>query len=204
MDEALSLFHYHYQDTQAQKTLFLLHGTGGDEHDVLPLVQSLRAEYNLVGVRGNVSEQGMARFFARQSPGVFDQESIATETDKLAEFIQAWMKKYSLTADRLAFLGYSNGANMILATLFNHPNLIKKAALLHPMLPFQPSERMALKDSSFLVTYGENDLMISPQESQKVSAVLKKSGASVEVVTHPGGHELVKAEVLRLQEFLLH
>ena len=200
MDD-LNLFHHVFINNNAPKTLFLLHGTGGDENDLLPLAQNLNDSYNFVGLRGNVSEQGMPSFFTRVGPGVFDQASILQETQKLAKFIEAWYQTYQSSSANTSFLGYSNGANMILATLFNFPQLIDKAVLLHPMLPFTPKSANFTK-KAFLITYGETDSMIRPSESLQVIDILKKYQATVEVFSHPGGHEIIPREVNQLEQFL--
>lgn len=194
-------FQHLYVDNQADKTMFLLHGTGGDERDLLPLVTGLEAKYDFVGLRGNVSEHGMNRFFERRSDGSFVAESIEQETQKLAEFLHAWQKKYSLQSADTAFLGYSNGANMILATLFKYPDLISQAVLLHCMLPFAP-QKLDLANKSFLVSYGESDQMIPMMQSLQVVETLHKFSATVRVVSHAGGHEIVREEVEELREFL--
>lgn len=137
----LSLFTYQYLDNKADKTLITLHGTGGTENDFLFLNDDLKDSYNLLGLKGNIDEDGLTRFFERKSPGVFDQESMKEEASKLHLFISAWMKKYSMNIDQFVSLGYSNGANMLLATMFYYPELIKNVVLLRPMLPFQPKEK---------------------------------------------------------------
>jgi phospholipase/carboxylesterase len=198
---SLENFAYYFEDHGVKKTLFLLHGTGGDEKDLLPLVQSLEEKYNFVGLRGNVDEQGMLRFFRRVAPGVFDQENIQEEAKKLADFLEAWFEKYDLTPDDVAFVGYSNGANMILVMTFLFPKLIKKAVLLHSMLPLVGCTA-DLSGKSFLVTYGHKDQMILAKDSQKVVEVLQGSGAEVEVVEHLGGHEIRSNEIEALETFL--
>lgn len=197
----LDFFHHVFIDNKADKTLFLLHGTGGSEHDLLPLVKELSDHYNFVGVRGNVSERGMARFFERDEFGVFNQDSISRETKKLSEFIQAWMETHALTTENTAFLGYSNGATMIVAVAFYYPQLVKTAVTLHPMLPFKPGT-INLSQSQFLVSYGDNDQLIPAGRTKELIQELHSKGAVVEVVSHAGGHELQKLEVDRLQRFL--
>lgn len=195
-------FHYVYRDNKATRTLFLLHGTGGDEFDLLPLVTPLNHHYNLVGLRGNVNEDGLSRFFARTSSGVFDQDSIKVETQKLTEFTQEWSRAHTQETAHMAFVGYSNGANMILATCFNYPHLVQEAALLHPMLPFVPPQELSLAGISFLLTYGTNDQMISAAESQQIIELLRKRQANVRVVTHSGGHQVAPEELASLVQFL--
>jgi phospholipase/carboxylesterase len=197
--EALSSFAHIHHDHGQTRTLFLLHGTGGDEHNLVPLVEPIAETFNIVGLRGNVLESGMPRFFARKAMGVFDMESLATETDKLAGFLAAWYQTHALVAEQAAFVGYSNGANMILASLFRHPDLIHNAALLHAMLPFDPPD-LDLAGKRILLTRGLRDPMVPAAESEQVTAALEARGAAVEVFEHAGGHELTAEE----REALLH
>lgn len=197
----MSEFTHVHHDRGAARTLFLLHGTGGDEHDLIPLIEPAAGQFNIVGLRGNVLEGGMPRFFARLAMGVFDQESIATESDKLASFLACWYDEHNTSADSSVFVGYSNGANMILATLLRHPQAIQHAALLHPMLPFDPLQ-VNLASKRVLVTYGQRDPLMPPGEAQRVIAALQAGGADVHSFAHPGGHELTQAERAALLEFL--
>lgn len=200
-------FKFFHIDNQAKRTLFLLHGTGADEHDLLPIVEPFHDQYNIVSLRGNVEKFGIRRFFALREIGGgftrdnFDQDSIEEETGKLAEFVREWKKSHEINDTGFSFLGYSNGANMILATLFRHPAAINRAVLLHPMLPLAPTD-LDLSGKEFLVTYGENDQLISADESKEVVKVLKNCGAKVQIVSHPGGHELRAEELEGIQNFL--
>ncbi|MCW5878680.1 MAG: alpha/beta hydrolase [Anaerolineales bacterium] len=198
---ALSYFTHVHVDNGRTRTLFLLHGTGGNERDLLPLVEPLAEQYNLVGLRGNVQEGGMPRFFARQAMGVFDQESIRVETEKLAAFLAAWNEKHGLNPEQAAFAGYSNGANMLLAALLRYPNLLRRAALLHCMLPFDPPQ-VDLSGGHYLVTHGLQDSMMPPGAAAAVIAALGAAGATVQEFSHPGGHELTHAEREALLNFL--
>ncbi len=197
---ALSLFEHVFINHQADQTLFLLHGTGGDERDLLPLVAPWATDYNWVGLKGNVREQGMARFFARTGLGQFDQKSIQAESAKLARFLRAWYQQYQVTPSQAAFMGYSNGANMILALAFSEPELISRAVLLHPMLPFVPGD-VDLAANHYLVTLGTSDPLIPSAESHQVINTLRDRGATVEVIEHPGGHEIRAAEISALESF---
>lgn len=180
-------------DNGVKKTLALLHGTGGDENDLLPLVKGLANEYNFLGIRGNVIQQGMNRYFIRNPDGSFDTESIREEVEKLAIFV----REHPVDA----FVGYSNGANMILALAFSHPILVPSAVILHGMLPFVP-KTIHLQGKRFLLTYGEADQMIPATETKEAIQTLKELGASVEVVTHTGGHELHHEEIEAMEKFL--
>jgi phospholipase/carboxylesterase len=199
--DALSNFVHVVHDHGKTKTLFLLHGTGGDEHDLIPLVAPLKDKFNFVGLRGNIVESGMRRFFARKAMGVFDQQSIKNETDKLAAFLATFYEDRALEVDMAVFVGFSNGANMILATLLRHAHVIQNAALLHAMLPFEPPD-VDLAGRRVLVTYGLSDNMIPPGEGERVAAALELRGAQVQVFAHGGGHQITAEEQATLFDFL--
>jgi phospholipase/carboxylesterase len=193
------LFRFVYKDYGVDKTLFLLHGTGADEYDLLPLVAGLEETHNLVGLRGNVVEEGLRRFFARYSMNDFDEDSIREEAGKLAEFVQLWQIERG--EQEISWLGYSNGANMIGAFSMLYPKWVKRAVLLHPMMVLEPPE-VDLSGAEFLVTYGKQDPLIPEVHSRELIAVLQERGAKVEVAAHEGGHEIVREEVERLERFL--
>ncbi len=198
-----NLFHHIYIDNKASKTLVLLHGTGGDENDFLFLNEDLKETYNLLGLKGNIDENGLTRFFKRKSVGIFDQESITIEANNLNVFILEWMKKYVMNVDQFVFLGYSNGANMILATLFYYPDLVKNAVLLRPMLPFKPIEPINLSEQTFLVNYSTNDEMVAEEESIKLIELLRSYKAQVTFQSYSTGHQLSSAEIEDCIRFLL-
>lgn len=192
------LFKHVYIDNNQEKILFLLHGTGGNEYDLLPLVSPLENKYNFLGLRGNINENGLNRWFERKGEGVFVKESIDEEAEKLSEFINQWKGEK-------AFLGFSNGANMILSMLFLYPNLINKAVILHPMLPFSPSPNVSLSGTELFVSYGTRE-DLTPTDSEagiEVVNILESLGANVKVFTHTGGHEITQREIKEVVNFLL-
>lgn len=197
------MFDYTFIDNNSAQTLVLLHGTGGDKSDFLFLDQALHQTYNLLSLQGNVTEHGMARFFKRTAPGVFDQENIKQEVDKLKQFIERWVKKHGQQTSDLMFLGYSNGANMILATMFYYPGLVLKAALLHPMLPFNP-QMISLENHRIFVSGGEQDSMVSQSEQQTLTKLLKELGAEVTTIFYTSGHAISNQEITDVVSFLLN
>jgi phospholipase/carboxylesterase len=201
MTNPLTLFHHLYENNSADRVLVLLHGTGGDEHDLLPVGRRVSHRYNLLSLRGNVQEQGMNRFFARLELGVFDQDSIRQESAKLATFLKAWCIENQYQLDQLVFLGFSNGANMILAMLFLFPEVITQAVVLHPMLPFEPPN-IDLSDKRLLVTYGIQDPMVPLAQSIHLLKVLKQLNVTVESLELPGGHGVTNQELTDVLEFL--
>jgi len=192
----LDLFHYKVLENKSPQTLFLLHGTGGTEDDLFPLVEPFLETHTIVGLLGNIREHGMARFFERKAEGVFNQESIKTESAKLAEFIKAWE-----TTDNI-FIGYSNGANIILATMFYYPEVIQKAALFHPMLPFEPSTDLDLSGSNILLSWSSVDPIVPIEQSKKVISTLQNYSAKVQTVETSAGHSITPEEVKALHTFI--
>lgn len=180
-------------NNKANKTLALLHGTGGDENDLLPLVNGLSDHYNFLGIRGNVVQAGMNRFFLRNGDGSFDLENIREEAAQLREFLSVHPVE--------AYVGYSNGANMILALTFLYPALIDMAVILHGKVPFAPPA-IKLAGKSFLLSYGENDQIISAAESTAAITTLQSLGARVTSVSHTGGHEIHANEIEAMEKFL--
>lgn len=179
-----------------------LHGTGGDENDFLFLNDRLSETHNIVGLRGNVDENGLTRFFKRESLDVFDQNSIKQEAGKLQQFLTAWMKEYEVNVDQLIFLGYSNGANMLIATMFYYPELIRNVVALHPMLPFKPKETINLSENTILVTYSVNDELVTEEQSISLIELLRSYKAQVTFKTYSTGHQLSSKEITDMVQFL--
>ncbi len=198
-----TLFHHKYIHNNASKTLVLLHGTGGTEQDFLFLNDQLKDSYNLLGLKGNVDESGLNRFFKRKAMGVFDQENIIIEANKLQTFTSQWMNEHNMNIDQFVFMGYSNGANMILATLFYYPEIIKNALLLRPMLPFTPKQPVNLSQNTILINYSTNDEMVSEEDSINLIELLRSYKAHVTFKSYTTGHQLSSAEIEDCVEFLL-
>lgn len=204
-DASLTNFHYKALGNEsAQKSLFLLHGTGGTENDLFHFVEPFEKSYTLVGLLGNVQESGMARFFKRSLEGILDQESIKFESKKFADFILSFAKSHNQRPEDITYIGYSNGANMILATMFYFPELVKKAVLWHPMLPFVPEEDLELSAQKVLLSWSHSDPIISSSESLKIIEILKKHKANLHVVETDSGHSISRKEVLAMHEFICH
>lgn len=176
-------------------TLLLLHGTGGDEHDLLPLGRMLHADANLLSPRGNVLESGMPRFFRRLSMGIFDVEDLKARAADLLGFVDDAAHAYSFDRDRVVVIGYSNGANIAAGMLLSVDRPFAGAALLHAMTPFEPDPLPDLVGVRVLVTGGRRDQMIPAASTEHLSDLLTSSGADVSLHWEPGGHELTQAEV---------
>ncbi|MDR6121087.1 phospholipase/carboxylesterase [Bacillus sp. SLBN-46] len=176
-------------------TLLLLHGTGGNELDLLPLAGRIDDEASVLSVRGNVLENGMPRFFRRLAEGVFDIEDLIFRTKELNEFLDEAAEKYGFDRDNMIAIGYSNGANIAASLLFHYQNALKGAILHHPMVPRKGIELPDLSGKSVFIAAGTNDPICSPMESTELQSLLEKAHANVELHWEHRGHQLTLQEV---------
>jgi len=183
-------------------TLLLLHGTGGDEEDLIPLGQELLPGAALLSPRGRVLEHGMPRFFRRLGEGVFDLEDLKLQTDELARFVGGASRKYGLADSKIIAIGYSNGANIAASVLLTHPLLLSGAVLFRPMVPFRPQVVPNLKDVPVLLAAAKHDQIVRPKQTSELSQILTTAGARVSTHWHPGGHELGQDDVAAAKEWL--
>ena len=174
--------------------LLLLHGTGGNESDLLPLGAELLPGAALLSPRGQVLEHGMPRFFRRLAEGVFDQEDLARRTDDLAGFLRRAREAYALGEAPLVAVGYSNGANIAASLLLKGTGTLDGAVLLRPMVPFEPGTPTALDGIPSLLLAGRQD-PIAGQTPARLAELLREAGSDVELVWQETGHGLVQADV---------
>lgn len=183
-------------------TLLLLHGTGGDENDLIPLARLVSPEAAVLSVRGNVTEQGMPRFFRRLSEGVFDLEDLRHRTSALGEFLAAAARRYGFSADHLYALGFSNGANIAASLLLSRPSALAGGVLIRAMVPFEPDISPDLCGRSVLLSEGRTDPLIPAAQAERLAAILETAGASVELVWQPGGHALAQGDITAASRWL--
>ncbi|MBS4219981.1 alpha/beta hydrolase [Bacillus sp. FJAT-49711] len=176
-------------------TLLLLHGTGGNEQDLLPLAGMIDSEASVLSVRGNVLENGMPRFFRRLAEGIFDEEDLIYRTYELNQFLDDAAQKYDFDRDNIIAIGYSNGANIAASLLFHYKNSLKAAILHHPMVPRRGVELPDLSGKSVFIAAGTNDPICSPEESQELQTLLEKANAEVDLHWENRGHQLTIEEV---------
>ncbi|MGG0050222.1 alpha/beta hydrolase [Bacillus atrophaeus] len=176
-------------------TLLLLHGTGGNELDLLPLAGRIDNKASVLSVRGNVLENGMPRFFRRLAEGVFDEEDLIFRTKELNEFLDEAAEKYSFDRDNIIAIGYPNGANIAASLLFHYKNALKGAVLHHPMVPRKGINLPDLSGKFVFIAAGTNDPICSPMESTELQSLLEKANANVELHWENNGHQLTIEEV---------
>ncbi|MBS4174699.1 alpha/beta hydrolase [Bacillus sp. FJAT-49736] len=182
-------------------TLLLLHGTGGTEHDLINVGKMISAESSLLGVKGNVSEFGMARFFRRLSEGVFDEEDLIFRTQELKEFLDESAEAYQFNRNNIVAVGYSNGANIAASLLFHYQNVLAGAVLFHPMVPRRGITLPDLSGTSVFIGAGENDPLVPLQETKELVTTLKVANADIEVLFEQNGHQLSGNEVYAARDW---
>ncbi|SDB63585.1 alpha/beta hydrolase [Belnapia rosea] len=184
----------------ARPPLLLLHGTGGDEADLLPLGAMVAPGAALLSPRGAVLENGMPRFFRRLAEGVFDEDDLRRRTDDLAGFIRWAQAEYGIAAP--IALGFSNGANIAASLLLRHPGLVRGAVLLRAMAPFREAPAARLDGTSVLMLSGTADPIVPEENSKRLAALLAADGATVRHHELPAGHGLSQLDVTLTREWI--
>lgn len=180
--------------------LLLLHGTGGDESDLLPLGRTVSPGAALLSPRGRTLEAGMPRFFRRLAEGVFDEDDLRRRTHELADFIEEARAQYGLPAP--IALGFSNGANIAAAMLLLRPEVLSGAVLLRAMSPFLKPPAAALAARPVLIVSGSLDPVVPEENVVRLAATLAGAGAAVEHRTLPTGHGLSQADLRLVRDWL--
>jgi predicted esterase len=183
-------------------TLLLLHGTGGDESDLLPLGRMLHPGAALLSPRGRVLERGMPRFFRRLAMGVFDEQDLIARTHELADFVGAAAVQYGVDAGNVVAAGFSNGANIAAATLLLRPGALRGAVLLRPMVPLVPPTPPALAGTRVFAASGRFDPTVPAGEPERLAALLQGAGADVTLHWSDAGHELTHGDVTAARAWL--
>jgi phospholipase/carboxylesterase len=180
--------------------LFVFHGTGADEDQLLSLGRDLAPQATIVSPRGDVSEDGAARSFRRTGEGVYDMDDLARATDKMVGFVKAHVEASKPVS--VLGLGYSNGANILASVVVAAPSLFDAAVLMHPLIPFEPEVKGSLAGRRILVTAGRRDPICPPNLTARLEACLRADGADVTVEWHDGGHEVQSNEIEAARRFL--
>ncbi|HET7535875.1 MAG TPA: alpha/beta hydrolase [Candidatus Didemnitutus sp.] len=182
--------------------LLLLHGTGGDENDLIPLGQKLSPGSALLSPRGDVLEQGMPRFFRRFAEGVFDLADVERRTNALADFIAAAARKYGFDASRLTAVGFSNGANIAASLLFLRPESLAGAVLLRPMVVLEKTELPDLRGKRVLISSGQFDPIVPTDHPGRLAGAFRSAGADVVLEGQQASHHLVAGDFTAMKNFL--
>jgi phospholipase/carboxylesterase len=177
-------------DPSSKITLLALHGTGGDESDLVPLAQTLAPGAAVLSPRGKVLENGMPRFFRRLREGVFDEKDVIFRASELAEFVTAAASAYHFDPAGVVAMGYSNGANIAAAVILLHPGVLPRAVLFRPMVPIQPNPPPDLRTAGVFIGAGRLDPIVPQPQTEALAALLRGCGAQVSLHWSNAGHGL--------------
>jgi phospholipase/carboxylesterase len=186
----------------SDRTLLLLHGTGGNEHDLIPLGRELDPAAALLSPRGKVLENSHLRFFRRLAEGVFDLDDLKRRTDELADFIIAAGQHYEFDSAKLVAVGYSNGANIAASILLRRPGVLHSAVLLRAMVPFMPEELPDLSGVQVWIAGGNQDAIIPRANTERLAQMLSTAGADVTAHFFDAGHALTNTELVLARRWL--
>jgi predicted esterase len=195
-------FVHRFVPGSSDRTLLLLHGTGGNEHQLIPLGRELDPAAALLSPRGKVLENGHARFFRRLAEGVFDLEDLQRRTDELAEFVLAAAAHYQFAVEKMVAVGYSNGANIAASILLRRAGVLQTAVLLRAMVPFLPEKLLDLSTVRVWIAGGKQDVIIAPAETQRLADLLQAAGANVSAHFFEAGHGLTNEEFVLVSRWL--
>jgi phospholipase/carboxylesterase len=185
-------------------TLLLLHGTGGNENDLIPIAEMLKImNASILSPRGRVLENGMPRFFRRLAEGVFDIEDLKFRTNELADFVLDASKIYDFDLNRTMAIGYSNGANIAASMLLLRPKILSGFILFRPMIPLVPDTLPDLSSKHVLISAGLHDPIVHRYQTEDLFDLLKKVGAKVSIQWQNSGHELTQRDVKAAREWMV-
>jgi predicted esterase len=201
---ALETYVHRYLPPQGddRRTLLLLHGTGGDENDLIQLGQMLAPDAGLLSPRGTVLENGAPRFFKRHAEGVFDQEDLRARTKDLVAFIGAAAQQYAFDPSQVTAVGFSNGANIAGSVLLTEPDTLAGAVLFRPMVPFVPEQPLSLTDKAVFIGAGTNDPIVPRDQPERLADLLRLFGAEVTLAWQQGAHALTRGDVSAAYDWL--
>jgi predicted esterase len=195
-------FVHRWQPGRSHRTLLLLHGTGGDENDLLPVAELLDPLANVLSPRGKVLENGAPRFFRRLAAGVFDLDDLRFRTAELADFVADMSVRNSFDASLVTAVGFSNGANIAAAMLLLRPESLSSAILFRAMVPLEPEPLPDLPGKGVFLSAGRTDTMIPAAQTERLASLLRDCGADVVLHWSPGGHSLALPDITAAREWL--
>ena len=190
------------EDAGSGETLIVLHGTGGDENDLIGIGKAVAPGAAILSPRGNVLENGAPRFFRRLAEGVFDPKEVRSRAEELARFIRAAVITYRLDPARVFALGYSNGANVASTVMFVEPGILQGAILFRPMLVYEPTEKNDLAGSAVFISAGRMDPIVPTASVERLAELFESAHAEVMLKWQLVGHNLVPGEVSEAAEWL--
>src|SRR6266516_4382269 len=188
-------FIHEFAPGTSNRTLLLLHGTGGNELDLIPLARELDSRAALLSPRGKVLENGMPRFFRRVAEGVFDLDDLKKRTNELTDFVAAAAQHYGFASDKVVAVGYSNGANIAASMLLLRPKTLRGAVLFRAMVPLVPETLPDLSSVCVWIGAGDQDPIVPASETKRLAELLRRAGADVTIRFATAGHGLTNDDL---------
>lgn len=193
---------YIYKENAKDAPVFtLLHGTGGNEESLVPLAETLDPNYNILSIRGNVNEDGMNRFFKRHGEGQYDWDDLKQRGEELYNFIQKKSEEYVFDLDKVVLVGFSNGSNIAIQMMLQHPKAFNKAALFAPLFPTEVEADKDFSDLDVFLSLGKGDPIVTEEESHRVIDLFKERKADV-TTAWGNGHFITQDVALKAKEWL--
>lgn len=189
------------ENSSSGETLLVLHGTGGDENDLIGIGQAIAPGAAIVSPRGNVLENGAPRFFKRLAEGVFDPKEVRSRAEELARFIRGAVVTYRLDPTRVFALGYSNGANIASTVMLVEPGILQGAILFRPMLVYEPNKKSDLTGSAVFISAGRMDPIVPAASIERLAELFESTHAEVTLKWQLAGHKLMPGEVREAAEW---
>lgn len=198
---SIELYHHLAHPGAADAPLvFAFHGTGGDERQFTGLIGQILPDAGIIAPRGDVSEHGASRFFRRRAEGLYDMDDLGRRTQRMTDFLRAHVQE---NPGRPVYaMGYSNGANILAAVMFQAPELFDRVVLMHPLIPWTPKDQPGLDGRQVLLTAGRRDPICPLPQTEALAGWLKAQGARLEIALHDGGHEISQPELNAVAAFL--
>jgi len=197
-------FIHEFVPGSSKRTLLLLHGTGGNEHDLIALGREIDPVAAILSPRGKVLENGMPRFFRRLAEGIFDEEDLKRRTHELADFVGAAAQHYKFATDEIVAVGYSNGANIAASLLLLRPETLRTAILFRAMVPLIPEKLPDLSSARIWISAGNQDPIIPTSETQRLVDLLRTAEADVTIRVVNAGHGLTNNEIEIARDWLMN
>jgi len=196
-------FIHHFEPGKSERTLLLLHGTGGNEHGLIDLGRAIDPDAALLSPRGKVLENGAPRFFRRLAEGVFDEADVVRRARELASFVESGCAAYKIDPSQLVAVGYSNGANIAAAMMLLGVATFRSAILLRPMVPLSQLENQPdLNGTKALLSGGKFDPIAPVPIVEALGELMGRFGTAVTTQIRESGHELTTADVMAAREWL--
>jgi phospholipase/carboxylesterase len=183
------------------RLLVLLHGTGGDERSLVDLAKYIDENASVLGVKGNINENGLNRFFRRIRPGIFDTDNLIEETKNLYYFINDFILQNNLDKHEMIIIGYSNGANILGSMLYHFGKISHAAILMHPMVPIKNFPVVNQNSNNILITSGINDPLVTNKEIAELVNILQESGGKVTHLSFSEGHSISLPELNEIKKW---